>query len=67
MIFYLEEFKTKYQINGMNPEDFHKKLDQKMPKYKVSWQKSLRNQLKIIPEFTKVAREVMRHLSKLQP
>lgn len=67
VIFYLKEFKTKCQIKGMNSKDFHKKLDQKMPKYKASWQKSLSNQLKLLPEFSKVAREIMRHLSKLQP
>lgn len=67
VIFYLKEFKTKCQIKGMNSKDFHKKLDQKMPKYKASWEKSLSSQLKLLPEFTKVAREIMRHLSKLQP
>lgn len=64
--FYINEFIAKCESKDVNPNDFFKKLDQRMPQYKARWQKSMKDQIQDLPEFGQVERELMRHLRKLE-
>lgn len=62
--FITNEFRSKCTLKGLNPQDFHTKLAQRLPQYKGRWTTSMADQIKDLPEFEKVEREVMRHLKK---
>ena len=64
--FYINEFKAKCENKGIDPSDFHARLEHRLPQYKGRWEKSMTNQIKNLPEFKTVLREVMRHLRKLE-
>jgi len=64
--FYVEEFRTKCKSKGIDPTEFHKKMEQRLPQYKGRWQSSLADQIKNLPDFDEVVREVMRHVKKLE-
>lgn len=63
--FYLNEFETKCKSKELNPTDFSKKLAERLPQYKGRWQSSMSEQIKDLPDFDQVEREVQRHLKKL--
>jgi len=63
--FFIAEFKSKCESKGLNPVDFHVKLEQRLPQYKGRWQKSMADQIQNLPDFDQVIREVMRHLKNL--
>lgn len=63
--FYVPEFKAKCESKGLNPMQFNEKLGQRMASYKGRWQKSMNDQIKDLPDFDKVEREVQRHLRKM--
>jgi len=62
---YLNEFKTKCKSKGLNHIDFQRKLAERLPQYKGRWQSSMNEQIKNLPDFEQVEREVHRHLKKL--
>lgn len=64
--FYLNEFSRKCASKGLDAADFHKKLAERLPQYKGRWKSSLSEQIKDLPEFDKVEREVQRHLKELK-
>lgn len=64
--YYMNEFIAKCKNKGINPSDFFTKLDQRLPQYKARWQKSLKDQIKDLPEFDQVERKTMRHLRRLK-
>lgn len=64
--FYINEFKAKCETKKVNPADFHKKLEQRLPQYKGRWQKSMADQIQDLPDFETILREVMRHLKKIE-
>jgi predicted nucleotidyltransferase component of viral defense system len=64
--FYLNEFIEKCKNKDINASDFFVKLEQRLPQYKARWQKSMKDQIKDLPEFEQVERETMRHLRKLE-
>ena len=64
--FYINEFIAKCENKKVNPNDFFKKLEQRLPQYKARWQKSMKEQIQNLPEFEQVERETMRHLKKLE-
>lgn len=64
--FYINEFKAKCQSKEVNPADFYKKLEQRLPQYKGRWQKSMVDQIHDLPDFDTVSRAVTRHLKKLE-
>lgn len=64
--FYKNEFIAKCEDKKINPSDFFLKLKQRVPQYKARWQVSMKDQIKNLPEFEKVERELMRHLKKLE-
>ena len=60
--YYEPEFKEKCESKGIDPVDFHHKLEQRLPQYKARWKSSIADQIQDLPAFEKVVREVMRHL-----
>jgi predicted nucleotidyltransferase component of viral defense system len=64
--YYLNEFNFKCVSKGLNPADFPKKLAERLPQYKGRWKNSLAEQIKDLPGFEQVEREVQRHLKKLK-
>jgi uncharacterized protein len=64
--FYTKEFREKCVNKKLNPADFHKKLGERLPQYKGRWQSSMQEQIKNLPDFDQVEREVMRHLKHLE-
>jgi predicted nucleotidyltransferase component of viral defense system len=63
--FYLNEFETKCKSKELNHTDFPKKLAERLPQYKGGWQSSMSEQIKNLPDFDHVEREVQRHIKKL--
>jgi predicted nucleotidyltransferase component of viral defense system len=63
--FLISEFKAKCESKGLNPLQFHEKLTQRLASYKGRWQKSMNDQIKDLPDFDKVEREVQRHMRKM--
>jgi uncharacterized protein len=66
VVFYINEFKTKCENKDVNPLDFYKKLEQRLPQYKGRWQKSMADQIQELPNFETVVREVMRQMKKFK-
>lgn len=64
--FYLSEFETKCKSKDLLHTDFPKKLDERLPQYKGRWKSSMSEQIKDLPDFEQVEREVQRHLKKLK-
>ncbi len=62
---YINEFIAKCESKNVNPKNFFKKLEQRLPQYKARWQKSLKEQIQDLPEFEQVEREVKRCIKKL--
>lgn len=64
--FYLNEFKKKCASKNINSADFSKKLGERLPQYKGRWQSSMSEQIKKLPDFEQVEREVLRHIKKMK-
>jgi len=60
--YYTSEFTRKCENKELNPTEFHKKVEQKLPQYKARWQKSMSDQIKDLPDFEQVEREVTRKI-----
>lgn len=60
--FYEAEFRVKCESKGLDPNEFHQKLERKLPQYKARWERSMNDQIKELPEFDDVQREVNRHI-----
>ena len=63
--FYAAEFRTKCESKEIDPTEFHKKLEQRLPQYKGRWQSSLADQIQDLPDFDEAVRSVKRNLKKL--
>ena len=63
--FYLNEFEAKCKSKDLQHTDFLNKLTERLPQYKGRWESSMREQIKDLPDFDQVEREVQRHLKKL--
>jgi len=63
--FYLNEFETKCKSKDLKHTDFPKKLTERLPQYKGRWKSSMSEQIKDLPDFDQVEREVKKHLKKL--
>ena len=64
--FIVQEFKEKCENKGLNPSLFYEKLGQRLASYKGRWQKSMYDQIKDLPDFDQVEREVQRHIRKME-
>ena len=63
--FYVNEFDTKCKSKDLLYTDFPKKLTERLPQYKGRWKSSMSDQIKDLPDFDQVEREVQRHIKKL--
>jgi len=66
LAFQIKEFEKKCTSKNLNHLDFPKKLSERLPQYKGRWVKSMNEQIKDLPDFDRVEREVQRHLKKLK-
>jgi predicted nucleotidyltransferase component of viral defense system len=64
--FHMKEFIKKCASKNLSHLDFPKKLAERLPQYKGRWQSSMKEQIKDLPDFDQVEREVQRHLKKLK-
>lgn len=64
--YYVSEFEAKCKSKELMHTDFSKKLDERLPQYKGRWKSSMSEQIKDLPDFDQVEREVQRHLKKLK-
>lgn len=64
--FYVSEFEAKCKCKDLLHTDFPKKLTERLPQYKGRWKGSLSEQIKDLPDFDQVEREVQRHLKKMK-
>jgi uncharacterized protein len=64
--FHINEFAKKCASKNLNHLDFPKKLAERLPQYKGRWKNSMNEQIKDLPDFEQVEREVQRHLKKLK-
>jgi uncharacterized protein len=64
--FYVSEFEAKCKSKDLLHTDFPKKLNERLPQYKGRWKSSMSAQIKDLPDFDQVEREVQRHLKKLK-
>lgn len=64
--FYMSEFETKCKSKDLLHTDFPKKLTERLPQYKGRWQSSMSEQIKDLPDFEQVEREVKKHIKKLK-
>jgi predicted nucleotidyltransferase component of viral defense system len=63
--FYLAEFRNKCESKDIDPNDFQSKLEQRLPQYKGRWKTSMADQIKNLPDFDQVEREVKKRIKKL--
>jgi len=63
---YVYEFEAKCKSKELQHTDFPKKLDERLPQYKGRWKSSMSEQIKYLPDFEQVEREVKKHLKKLK-
>lgn len=61
---YLTEFKNKCATKGKDSSTFPAKLSERLPQYKGRWQVSMNDQIKELPDFEKVEREVEREVQR---
>uniref|UniRef100_UPI0040474101 nucleotidyl transferase AbiEii/AbiGii toxin family protein n=1 Tax=Roseivirga sp. TaxID=1964215 RepID=UPI0040474101 len=64
--FYSIEFRAKCESKEIDPTEFQNKLEQRLPQYKGRWKISMADQIRNLPDFDDVEREVMRHLKQLE-
>jgi predicted nucleotidyltransferase component of viral defense system len=64
--FYVNEFEIKCKSKNIHHSDFSKKLIERLPQYKGRWKSSMSEQIKDLPDFDQVEREVQRHLKKIK-
>ncbi len=64
--FYTREFKAKCERKGLNSSQFCEILGKRLASYKGRWQTSMTDQIKNLPDFDKVEREVQRHIRKME-
>lgn len=64
--FYVPEYSQKCETKGIDPSIFHSSLKKRLPQYKGRWTKSMADQIKDLPPFEQVEREMNRHLKKFE-
>lgn len=64
--YHMKEFERKCASKNLKHSDFHSKLTERLPQYKGRWKSSMSEQIKDLPDFDQVEREVQRHFKKLK-
>lgn len=60
--FHMKEFAMKCASKGLSHLDFSRKLSERLPLYKARWESSLKEQIRNLPDFEQVEREVQKKL-----
>ena len=63
--FHFDEFCQKCIHKGLKPADFPQKMSERLSQYKSRWKSSMNDQIRDLPDFDKVVREVQKHLRKI--
>jgi len=63
---YIAEFEAKCKSKNLLHTDFSQKLDERLPLYKGRWKSSMSEQIKDLPDFDQLEREVQRNLKKMK-
>jgi len=63
--FLLPEFSMKCENKELKSSDFEDVLEQRLPQYKARWTGSISDQIRNLPEFQRVEREVQRHFRNI--
>jgi predicted nucleotidyltransferase component of viral defense system len=61
---FVAEFEIKARHKGLNPANLEKRIEQILPTFKARWIGSMSEQIKDLPPFEQVARELGRHFRK---
>lgn len=64
--FIIPEFILKCKAKGIDPAAFHKSIEKRLPQYKGRWTRSMADQIKDLPPFEQVEREMKRHLKRFE-
>jgi predicted nucleotidyltransferase component of viral defense system len=64
--FYISEFTKKCEHKGYEAKNFPETLEKRKAQYKGRWSSSMSDQIKELPDFEQVEREVDRHIRKLK-
>lgn len=64
--YFMREFEEKCKSKGLNYTHFQKKIQERLPQYQGRWVSSMKEQIKDLPDFDQVVRELQRHLKKLK-
>ena len=62
---YVQEFETKTKYKGLNPSNLENRINQLLPIFKARWTSSLSDQIRNLPPFEQISRELGRHFRKL--
>jgi predicted nucleotidyltransferase component of viral defense system len=62
---FIHEFEEKARHKGLNPDHLEKRITQLLPIFKSRWTGSMDGQIKELPPFEQVSRELGRHFRKL--
>jgi hypothetical protein len=61
----MSEFEEKARHKHIKPEDLEERINQLKPVFKKQWADSMQRQIKFLPPFETVSRELNRHLRKI--
>lgn len=64
--FYIKVFEAKCKSKFLIHSDFPHVLNKRLPQYKARWKSSLSQQIKHLPDFEQVEREVLRQLKEVK-
>jgi predicted nucleotidyltransferase component of viral defense system len=62
---YYYEFESKTKYKGLKPDSLESRIDKILPIFKSKWESSIKEQIKDLPAFEQVSRELGRHFRKL--
>ncbi len=62
---YVFDFQEKTKFKGIDPDNFARTVNEKRSKFESGWNENLEKQIKDIPDFDKVWRELSRHFKKI--
>jgi predicted nucleotidyltransferase component of viral defense system len=62
---YLLEFEEKTRHKGLNPDNLENRVNQLLPIFKARWTSSMSDQIRNLPPFEQVSRELGRHFRKI--
>jgi len=62
---YLQEFETKAKHKGLVSENLEIRVNQLLPVFKARWENSLNGQIRNLPPFDQISREMGRHFRRI--